>query len=254
MLRKGSFPSQAVALCVRCDDAEVGGKVSKRRARAMAKKSGKVWSMEEVQSGVEAAVRKVVSIEDSQEIDHQISLMDMGLDSLGTTELSQSLQSYFDVELPSTFVFNNPTVADMSNHLFGLLGSETDDVNDEALVKANSRPLTELELSIVGMSCRFPGGVTSLVVSGSSFRLDSKPHRTSHLIGGTFLASLQGRISAKRKSCKSHMDHLYKTWSSLIPLSSAFQRQRQSQCRHCSVCCWNVRIWHCWMQDMQQMK
>ena len=61
----------------------------------MAKKSGKVWSMEEIQSEVEAAVRKVVSIEDSQEIDHHMSLMDMGLDSLGTTELSQSLQSYF---------------------------------------------------------------------------------------------------------------------------------------------------------------
>ena len=75
---------------------------------------------------MEAAVRTLVSIESSQEIAHDISLMDEGLDSLGTTELSDALQSRLRVELPSTFVFNNPTIADMSHHLHRLLSPEID--------------------------------------------------------------------------------------------------------------------------------
>ena len=88
--------------------------------------------------------------------------MEEGLDSLGTTELSDALQSQLGVELPSTFVFNNPTIADMSHHLHSLLSPEMDIVNERKLIdtKAGDSPLV-MQLSIVGMSCHFPGGVTT---------------------------------------------------------------------------------------------
>jgi hypothetical protein len=71
LLRKDHLPTQLLPFVSDVMMSDVGGKASKRRARAMAKRSSRVWTAEEIQSGVEAAVRKVVSIEDSQEIDHQ---------------------------------------------------------------------------------------------------------------------------------------------------------------------------------------
>eukprot|EP00584_Thalassiosira_punctigera_P004712 CAMPEP_0172543632 /NCGR_PEP_ID=MMETSP1067-20121228/13971_1 /TAXON_ID=265564 ORGANISM="Thalassiosira punctigera, Strain Tpunct2005C2" /NCGR_SAMPLE_ID=MMETSP1067 /ASSEMBLY_ACC=CAM_ASM_000444 /LENGTH=329 /DNA_ID=CAMNT_0013330081 /DNA_START=151 /DNA_END=1136 /DNA_ORIENTATION=- len=131
----------------------------------------KVWSIEEIEAGVEEAVRKVVSI-DHEQIDHHLSLMDEGLDSLGTTELSDILQSHFGIELSSTFVFNNPTIASMTNHLHGLLTPETghdcsetpEELRDgsDTLEEAITRPALRGELAIVGMACHFPGGVSSL--------------------------------------------------------------------------------------------
>ena len=111
-----------------------GDKTHIKQGSKMKNTLSKVWSMEEIQSEVEAAVRKVISIESSQQIDHDISLMDEGLDSLGTTELSDALQSQLGVELPSTFVFNNPTIADMSHHLHRLLSPEMDIVNKRKLI------------------------------------------------------------------------------------------------------------------------
>ena len=55
--------------------------------------------------------------------------MDIGLDSLGTTELSELLQSQFGIELPSTFVLNNPTIMDMLDTILKLLAPNADGVN-----------------------------------------------------------------------------------------------------------------------------
>ena len=50
----------------------------------------------------------------SQQIDQEVSSMDDGLDTLGSTEKSDGLQSQLGVEFCSTFVLNNPTA--MSQH------------------------------------------------------------------------------------------------------------------------------------------
>ena len=56
-------------------------------------KPNKMWTIEEIRSEVEMAVEKVVTVGDSENIDHNAGLMDVGLDPLGTTELSELLQS-----------------------------------------------------------------------------------------------------------------------------------------------------------------
>ena len=66
---------------------------------------------------VEAGVKTVISTENSQQIDHDVSPTDEVLESLGIIELSDTLESQLRVELPSFFVFNNPTIVDMSHCL-----------------------------------------------------------------------------------------------------------------------------------------
>lgn len=49
-------------------------------------------------------------------------LMEAGIDSLGATELQQKLADTLGVELPSTLVFDYPTVAAMSEFIAGRVG------------------------------------------------------------------------------------------------------------------------------------
>ena len=88
----------------------------------------------------------------------------MGLDSLGTTELATILQTTFGVELPLTLVFNYPTIADLTNHLHGIMLPE----QNFKVNLSTQKPVTSLSaltnsdgFSIVGMSCRFPGDASS---------------------------------------------------------------------------------------------
>ena len=134
-----------------------GGKMSERQGSKFKKTLSKVWSIEEILFEVEAAVGKVDSIKNSQEIDHDASLMDEGLDSLGITELSDALQSRLGVELPSTFVFNNPTIADMSNHLHRLLSQEVVHQHPDTSKEGGDGHAFNMDMAIVGMSCCLPG-------------------------------------------------------------------------------------------------
>ena len=120
---------------------EVGDKIITGKARTMKSKQSKVWSIEEIQSEVEAVVMELVSMEHSQNIDHGVGLMDIGLDSFGNVELPHALQSRFGIELPSTFVFYNPTIADMSNHLFAFFNNpEHDETSKGARNKSFETP------------------------------------------------------------------------------------------------------------------
>ena len=69
---------------------------------------------EEVLSNVQAQIMITVIKLLHADIGHDEPLMAAGLDSLGATELVQSLQSAFDISLPATMVFDYPTVAAMA--------------------------------------------------------------------------------------------------------------------------------------------
>lgn len=64
-----------------------------------------------VQAQILSSVTRLL---DSDSIGQDEPLMAAGLDSLGATELVQSLQSVFDLSLPATMVFDYPTVAAMA--------------------------------------------------------------------------------------------------------------------------------------------
>ncbi|MFD9741896.1 SDR family NAD(P)-dependent oxidoreductase, partial [Umezawaea sp. NPDC059074] len=79
----------------------------------------------------------------------------LGFDSLAGMDLRARLGTATGLRLPATVTFDHPTPARLAEHLLSLVTAE----------KPKARPVararTDEPIAIVGMACRFPGGVTS---------------------------------------------------------------------------------------------
>ncbi len=82
---------------------------------------------------VAAAVASVLGVS----VAADTSLMESGLDSLGSVELRNTLSQQFEVELPATLTFDHPSIAAMAKHISGLVSpaaaavSVSDEQQDE---------------------------------------------------------------------------------------------------------------------------
>ncbi|WP_157577028.1 type I polyketide synthase, partial [Saccharomonospora iraqiensis] len=82
---------------------------------------------------------------------------DLGFDSLTAVELRTAINAATGLALPVTAVFDHPSAADLARHLDDLLdGVEGARVPSVVAATASDEPV-----AIVGMACRFPGGVAS---------------------------------------------------------------------------------------------
>ncbi|MEV6979266.1 type I polyketide synthase, partial [Kitasatospora sp. NPDC093806] len=90
-------------------------------------------------------------------VDPERAFKQAGFDSLTAVELRNRLNAGTGLSLPATLVFDYPTPADLAEYLASeLLGGEP-----EQYAPATRLAGTDEPIAIVGMSCRFPGGVRS---------------------------------------------------------------------------------------------
>ncbi|MCP2341499.1 malonyl CoA-acyl carrier protein transacylase [Actinomadura rupiterrae] len=94
------------------------------------------------------------------EIDPGQAFQDLGFDSLGAVEFRNRLSAAAGVRLPSTMTFDYPTPELLARFL---LSEVVDDapVASATSVVAGRAAMDDEPVAIVGMSCRFPGGVVS---------------------------------------------------------------------------------------------
>jgi acyl transferase domain-containing protein/D-arabinose 1-dehydrogenase-like Zn-dependent alcohol dehydrogenase/acyl carrier protein len=97
----------------------------------------------------------------SDAIDPERAFKDLGFDSLAAVELRNRLGKATGLRLPSTLVFDHPTPRAVTKYVLASVGGMKAGTHRELTVARRSPAQSDEPIAIVGMSCRYPGGVIS---------------------------------------------------------------------------------------------
>ncbi|MGW3014394.1 beta-ketoacyl synthase N-terminal-like domain-containing protein, partial [Streptomyces sp. NPDC001219] len=106
---------------------------------------------------IRTQVATVLGHTDTNTIDPTHAFQDMGFDSLTAIELRNHLNNTTGLRLPTTLVFDHPNPTALATHL----ASELFGMEESGAVAVTADSASMEPIAIVGMACRYPGGVSS---------------------------------------------------------------------------------------------
>ncbi|SCG79560.1 type I polyketide synthase, partial [Micromonospora humi] len=119
---------------------------------------------------VRTQTAKALGYAGAGQVEPQTAFRDLGIDSVTAVEVKTRINAATGLHLGSSLVFDHPTPQLLADHLLDALGLGG---GTGAPTAAAAQPLTGDDIVIVGMACRYPGGVESpedlwrLVAGGS---------------------------------------------------------------------------------------
>ncbi|MEU7516434.1 SDR family NAD(P)-dependent oxidoreductase [Streptomyces sp. NPDC042898] len=148
-----------------------------RRAAASAASATGSSALAERLAGLERAERERVLLElvrgvvagvlghaDPGAVEAERAFQELGFDSLTAVELRNRLNTATGLRLPTTLVFDHPSPAALATHLLGEFsdaGDRVKTVAERGAASTGGITTADDPIAIVGMACRYPGGVSS---------------------------------------------------------------------------------------------
>jgi NADPH:quinone reductase-like Zn-dependent oxidoreductase len=152
LAKTGALPPSLQGLVrVPARRARIGGSLAARLSETAEEEHERVV-LEIVRS--EAAM--VLGHSSPELVEPRLAFKDLGFDSLTAVELRNRLSGLAELQLPATLVFDYPTPIELAGHLLAKVGDAPAPAQSAAVrvVRGLDEPV-----AIVGMSCRYPGGV-----------------------------------------------------------------------------------------------
>ncbi|QWA24590.1 SDR family NAD(P)-dependent oxidoreductase [Streptomyces sp. JCM17656] len=147
-------PARSRRSAARAADSDVEGTTWAQRIAALPQERRR----ETVLDLVRGIVAGVLGHTDPQRLDPKRAFKESGFDSLAGVELRNRLNAATGLRLSATVVFDHPTPDGVADHLLSRIA---DTAAPAPVRAARTAPDHDEPIAIVGMACRYPGGVAS---------------------------------------------------------------------------------------------
>ncbi|MEU0545080.1 acyltransferase domain-containing protein, partial [Nocardia sp. NPDC005978] len=121
-----------------------------RRVRACDARDAKTIALELARSSAKMVLG------DTGPIDAHTSFRDLGFDSVGVLALQRTLAEATGLPIRPTVIFDHPTLDSLAEYLIAAINGDPRPTRTRRVAPRTTEPV-----AVVGMSCRFPGGITS---------------------------------------------------------------------------------------------